>query len=170
MKNNLAIIVSAILALSSISANAATVTKTTKATASLSSSCVVATNNVIFGIYDPNAKTDTTTTQTVTIRCTKGTPWNLYEYAAYYSYAGATNSTGYASAMIYNGNRLYYQAQMADGVWDNDVDMPNRPNNGHFIGNGTGQNQTLTINYRIIKNQYVPPGNYKDNATVHLDF
>lgn len=170
MKNKLSIILSGILALSSLSVNAATATKTAKATASLVSSCVIGTTNVVFGEYNPIATTDTTTTQTVTIRCTKGIPWNFYEYAMYYTYTGATNSTAYASAMIYNGNKLYYQVQMADGVWDNDVDMGGRPNNGHFLGTGTGQNQTLTINYRIIKNQYVVPGNYKDTATVHIDF
>lgn len=172
MNNKIAFILSTILGLSSLSAQAQTktATNTTKATASLASSCVIGTNDVVFGVYNPVATSDTQTTQTVSIRCTKGTPWNFYEYALYYAYAGATNSTGYASAMIYNGNKLYYQVQMSDGVWDNDVDMSGRPNNGHFLGTGTGQTQTLSINYRIIKNQYVPPGNYKDTATVYVDF
>lgn len=170
MKNNLTIILSAILILSSLSAHADTATNTTKATASLSSSCVVGTTDVVFGLYNPNTTTDTTTTQTVSIRCTKGTPWNFYEYAVYYTGIGGSNSTGIASAMLYNGNKLYYQVQMSDGVWDNDVDMSGRPNNGHFVGSGTGQTQNLTLNFRILKNQYVPPGNYKDTATAYIDF
>ena len=72
--------------------------------------------------------------------------------------------------MIYNGTKLYYQVQMSDNVWDNDVDMPGRPNNGHYLGTGTGATQPLSLTYRIIKSQYVPPGNYIDNATVYIDF
>lgn len=146
------------------------VNKTLQVGAKVENSCTLAVSDVVFGNYDPQAKIDHTTNQSVTIRCTKGTSWNFYEYAAYYSYAGATNSTGYASAMINNGNKLYYQVQMADGVWDNDVDMPNRPNSGHFVGQGDGQDQNLTLNFRVIKNQYVTPGNYKDSVTAYVEF
>lgn len=136
----------------------------------LENSCIFTASDVVFGNYDPQAKIDHIANQSVTIRCTKNTAWTFYEHAAYYSYAGATNSTGVAAAMVNNGNKLYYQMQMSDGVWDNDMDQPGRPNSGRFVGKGNGINQNLTLNFRIMKNQYVTPGNYKDSVTTYIEF
>lgn len=178
----------ALMGMITLPSYADTTTNTTKTTATLSNSCRLSATNANFGTYDPTAPADSTTTSIMTIFCTKGTAWNFYEYALYYSQTGvnnagitmtsaemnvlkaASNSTGYASAMTSSGNRLYYQAQMSDGVWDNDVDMSGRPNSGHFLGTGTGQTQILSINFRLLKNQYVPPGSYADNATAYIAF
>ena len=178
----------AMLALFAQNVSAQTATNTTKATATLSSSCRLSATNANFGNYDPIVSSDSTTTAIMTIYCTKGTAWNFYEYAYYYYQNGVnnagvsmtttemnilkslSNSTGYASAMISNGNRLFYQVQMSDGVWDNDVDMSGRSNSGHYLGTGTGQNQDLSINFRIPKNQYVPPGSYADNVGAYIAF
>lgn len=177
-----------LIGFTALTSYADTTTNTTKTTATLSSSCRLTATNANFGNYDPTTPADTTTTSSMTIFCTKGTAWNFYEYALYYSQTGvnnagvsmtsaemnvlkaASNSTGYASAMTSSSNRLFYQAQMSDGVWDNDVDMSGRPNSGHFLGTGTGLTQNLTINFRILKNQYVPPGSYVDNATAYIAF
>lgn len=168
MKKKLCMLLLTLITIPSL--HAASVVKEINVNTKLNNSCSLAVSDVVFGTYNPTANIDHTTTQNITIRCTKGTPWNFYEYAVYYSYAGATNSTGYASAMLFNGNKLYYQVQMSDGVWDNDVDMGGRPNSGHFVGTGNGQNQNLTLNFRIIKNQFVAQGNYVDTATAYISF
>lgn len=188
MKSKIYVCALAILSLYTQTVSAESATASNKATATLSSSCRLSATNANFGNYDPIVSSDSTTTAIMTIYCTKGTAWNFYEYAYYYSQSGVnnagismttaemnilkslSNSTGYASAMISNGNRLFYQVQMSDGVWDNDVDMSGRSNSGHYLGTGTGQNQDLSINFRIPKNQYVPPGSYADNVTAYIAF
>lgn len=154
-----------------------TTTGTTKATASLSSSCRINTTDAIFGTYDPASAVNQQTNQTVDVTCTKGTPWTFYTGATdLYLTLGNTTVNGYPittnnqySGMISGSNKLLYQVQLQNGVWANDLYQDSSFSNA-YINTGSGLTQTLTIPYRILKNQYVAPGNYADSATAYLVF
>lgn len=185
MKN--AIFLTLLLAISNL-AIADSKIKDFKASSTVNRSCLLSVTDVNFGNYDSTDIVDKSAENTVTFRCTKGTAWDYYSYAAYYASNGVNNggitmsqaekdtiknsigSTGYASAMKNGTSRLYYQVKLSDGIWDNDVDMPGRVNMGHYVGTSTGEVTSFNLSYRIIKSQYVAPGLYRDTQTAYIAF
>lgn len=171
------IIFTLLASMSSIALAQTTTTGTTKATASLSSSCIFTSTDAVFGTYDPASAVNQQTNQTVDILCTKGTSWTFYTGATdLYLALGSTTVNGYSittnnqySSMTLGANRLLYQVQLKNGVWANDLYQDVNLTNA-YTGLGNGATQTLTIPYRILKNQYVVPGNYADTATAYIKF
>jgi spore coat protein U-like protein len=153
------------LALVACVANAGTATSNMNATASLNASCVFSMPNVEFNNYDPSFNQDQTTTQAVAILCTKGTPWKFYTGAL------DLNSNNQYSYMSFNTYKLVYQVQLVNGAWENDLYSNAALNASYtYTGTGTGNTQNLSLNYRILKNQYVPVGNYLGNVTAYIVF
>jgi spore coat protein U-like protein len=156
-----------ILAACALNAQAGVATANMTSSAVLNKTCTLSTTNVEFGDYSALNVDHQLSSNTVTLKCSKGTAWNYYQYSAYYSIAGYADTV---AAMVNGTSKLYYQAQVADGTWDNDIDRPASANLGHYLGTGNGLDQTFNVNYRLLKNQYVKPGSYVDNVTAYLVF
>ena len=142
-------------------------TKTTKATAALASSCRLLTTNVVFGDYNPAAEDHLTSTQTVTYTCTRGTPITIT--TADGSSTSSTSSYGILASMKYSSNTLYFQVfNPVAKFWNDDIDGAN--GSTAISKTGTGSEETMTLEYRIIKGQFVPPGNYTATNTINITF
>lgn len=154
-----------LLALVACSASAQTATTNLKTTASLNASCVFSMPNVEFNNYDPSLNQDQTTTQAVEILCTKGTPWKFYTGAV------DINSNNQYAYMSFGTYKLVYQVQLVNGAWENDLYSNAALNASYtYTGAGTGTKQNLSLNYRVLKNQYVPAGNYLGSVTAYIAF
>lgn len=148
-------------------AHAESTTNATKATAALASSCRLLTTNVVFGEYNPAAEDHLTSTQTVTYTCTRGTPITIT--TADGSSTSATNSYGILASMKYSSNTLYFQVfNPIAKFWNDDIDGAN--GSTVISKTGSGREETLSLDYRIIKNQFVPPGIYTATNTIKMTF
>lgn len=142
-----------------------------KASASLVNSCQFITTDVNFGEYNPNNTSPLTTTQTTTILCTKGTSYTFHTSSVYNGVWSYTTFRGqWVTSMVYNNVPLYFQVKMPNGAWEDDMENWDYPNKGFYVGTGTGKAEIYTLQYRILENQYVAPGNYVGYATANLIF
>ena len=135
-------------------------TATNKSTATLAASCKMAASDVVFGEYNPNSADYQTSSQSFTILCTKGTAWRLL------SDSSATNKAGTYAVMKNGSNQLKYQVLGNDGVWSDDI----YESTHNYTGTGTGLLQSMAVGYRLMPNQYVVPGSYKDTQTMVISF
>lgn len=131
--------------------------------ATLSTSCRFTGSDVVFGSYDPTAQDYQYSMQNIGVFCTKGTAFRISSdgngtdrFGAFSVIRNTTNSV----------NILKYQIHGSDGVWSDDLYEAVRS----YTGTGTGALQNLSINYRLMPNQYVSPGNYSGNHTLVLSF
>jgi len=146
----------------------------TKISAQLSNSCQFMTSDVVFGDYNPNNSLDLETTQSVNIKCTKGTAYSLATYSQT-SYR-MTNLNGVpvngsVASMSASGtsDKLYFQIRedhYTPGYWDEDMNLSDQ----QYKGIGTGMFENISFSYRIIKNQYVKPANYSATQTMTITF
>ena len=146
-------------------ANADTVTKTMNATAAINNTCAFSVTNVEFNNYDPSFNQDQTATQAVEILCTRGTNWKFYTGAV------DLNNNNQFSYMSFGTYKLVYQVQLVNGNWENDGYSNAALNASYtYTGTGTGNKQNLSLNYRVLKNQYVPAGNYRGDVVAYIAF
>ena len=147
------------------SAMSATTSSSTKASSTLASSCQFDVSDVVFGNYDPNASDHLQSSQTLNIKCTRGTAYTVWTFAPK---NGNNGTYGYSAAMTSaEGNTLLYQIYEKNrGVWDDDMNLSNQT----YLGTGTGKFEAITYNYRIIKNQYIKPSIYTDTVRLQVTF
>ena len=146
---------------------AADVTGSQKATATLATSCRFSTTDVIFGDYNPTAEDHLYSNQVVTYTCTKGTPFTLTSSD---NVSSTTNAYGVLAEMTNSGTKLYFQVLLhwvSANSWFDDIDSYNGSGNP-YKAVGSGSEETLSIQYRVIKNQYIKPGVY--SATNNMTF
>ena len=168
MKNKFLALTLSLLSINCFSANDSV---TTKSTATLANFCQFSSSNVSFGDYDPNSPNPLTATQNNTILCTRGTVYHFYTLSQYQGVWSYVSFRGmWTSTMKYNGNSLYFQVQMPGGQWEDDLQNGGLANSGHYVGIGTGSLQSYPRQYRILENQYVPPGNYSGYQTAYITF
>jgi len=135
------------------------------ASASINNTCSFSVTSVAFNNYDPSLSQDLTANQTVEILCTRGTNWKFYTGAS------DLNNNNQFSYMSFNANKLVYQVQLVNGNWENDTYNNAALNASYtYSGTGTGLKQNLSLNYRVLKNQYVPAGNYRSDAIAYVQF
>lgn len=168
------IITTTLLSLISTVAIAENVSGTTKATASISSSCVIQANNVSFGDYNPNKQSNAT--QSINILCTKGTAYAISskvpQQATTYPWPlNMPNNPYRASGVMKNTqngkDELYYEMYFEwAGYWDQDMDLSSQ----QYKAVGNGQTQTLNIPYRLVAGQFAMPGDYSASHTFNINF
>lgn len=144
-----------------------TINNTTKSTATLSSSCQFSTSDVIFGDYNPTSTEHQITSQNIDFRCTRATTFSLYTYAT----GGVNGSYGWQAPMTTtsSSDKLYFQvleSHVNSTYWNEDMNGSAEA----YKGIATGSWQNVNFQYRILKNQYVKPGNYSTTHTMTFSF
>lgn len=153
----------AIAAFASMSANAATpVTAQLNTSATISSACRIAAQDISFGTVTPAASGDVTATGNLTATCTNGTAYKITISAGNSGSDAARTmkgATGNNDVFAYN---LYSDAAFAN-IWrSTEVDGVG--------GTGNGAAQTLTVHAKAPLNQYLKPDTYTDVLTVTLAY
>lgn len=164
-----------LLALSAItigsvtSAKAGTLTASTKATATLASSCSISVSNFTLGNVSASSLSDTTTYQVnsgnVAVTCSKGVAYQIFMNNGLYGTTGR-NLKGASK-----GDTIPYMicrvstvngSQCSDDYWGAD--------SAHSLqSTGTGANQNLPA-YIMYKKGFYTPDNYSDTMTATLTF
>lgn len=184
MKKNIKILMGVIALVGTTVANADSFNQDLTITSKVAKVCHIKTQDVDFGAYNPSSPDFQYVNGEVSIKCTQGTAWNFYQYSAYYEIATlndiggkavkanpeSANSSNVAAMIGPNSSKLYYQVQVSDGKWDNDIDLSTSVNSGHYLGVGNKQFQIINPQYRIFPGQYVGKGSYADTQTVLVDF
>jgi len=149
------------------SANAATGTNNLTVNATVASTCTVSAGTIDFGSFDVTDATAEEATGTINVKCTNGTPWNLYANAG--TGASATleerKMTGGAAGTDTLQYQLYvdnYTTAWGDGV--------SATVTGEFTGTGTGVDQTQTIYGRIPAGQTASSGAYTDTVVMTVSY
>lgn len=162
------VITTIVLALSIGQAFADNKTASNKATATLANSCQFSTSNVVFGNYDPNATDHLQSSQNLNLKCTKGTAYRIWTYAA-----SSLTLANYGAVAIMTSasstDKLYYQIYQSwytPARWNDD----NNYDPETYRGTGDGAWQSISFLYRVIKNQYVAPANYSATQTMNVTF
>ena len=168
-------ITSAVAALFLVGGSHAQTTASFKSNATLSSTCNISVTDAVFGSYDPLATDHLQTTQIVNVKCTKGTSYKL----GMQGYDGSTGLTsyGWTSSMTSSvgNNKLAYQvglSWMGPTSWNSAFTWSPGSGTGYYPYNGigTGDFESMPISYRILKNQYVAPGNYSATPNMNVYF
>ena len=85
------------------------------------------------------------------------------------STTSGTNSYGILASMKYLTNTLYFQVfNPVAKFWNDDIDGFN--GSTVISKTGTGGEETINLDYRVLKNQFVPPGNYSATNSVKIVF
>lgn len=138
-----------------------------KSTAKINNSCLLSATDVVFGNYDPNNVDHQIAQQVIKFKCTKNAIFTISTYDQ--SSSSKKNQYGIMAVMKNGTSILNYQVyNPIANFWNDDIDGTN---GSTFISKvGTGEEETLYLDYRIIKNQYVRAGNYSGNATTTISF
>jgi spore coat protein U-like protein len=142
---------------------AATATASIVVSATVLSICIAAATPLAFGNYDSSAGTATTTTASVIVTCTNGTPYSVA--------LGAGNGTGatVAQRVMTNGsNTLNYNLYTTSGyssIWGNGT-LSTVTQSGTAGLTPT----TYTVYGKIPANQYVTSGVYGDSVTATVTY
>lgn len=149
-----------------------------KATVTLSSSCVISSNNIIFGNYDPT-QGDVFSTGSIITKCTKGTTYNLgITYGLVeVDNVNKYNVGGYIDKMTLSGGSEIlkyniFQDEAHTKIFGN-ANTPgmNWGSWGSIVSvykTGTGIEQTTTMYAAMSGGQYVKPGNYSRSLSVSI--
>jgi len=138
-----ALLAAGLVACSMHAATAATTTATFQVTANVASQCTVSALDLGFGAVDPlGANVDQTTT--VTVRCTKNTPYTVGLNA------GTTTGATLAQRLMANGadtmNYNLYTDAARTTIWGNSAAAPTWVSG---TGAGLGTAQVLTVYGRV---------------------
>jgi spore coat protein U-like protein len=131
------------------------------ATATVVASCNVSATNLNFGTIGV-LSSNLDSSNTVTIQCTSGTPYNVGLNAG--TGAGATVA---ARKMTSGANTATYSLYSNAGrttVWGNTIGTDT------VTGTGTGSNQNLTVYGRVPVQSTPPPATYSDTVIVTVTF
>jgi len=131
--------------------------------ATVLSACIVTSNSMAFGIYNPTSATATDATSTFDVTCTAGTSYSVGLNAG--TKAGATVST---RQMTSGGNALSYSLYSDSSRstnWGNTpgTDTPSQTTAGVLPS-------TFTVYGRIPAQQNVQAGSYSDTVTVTVSY
>jgi spore coat protein U-like protein len=134
-------------------AEGATATANLTVQAAVPARCTIAANTLNFGNYDPNGAANITSTGTVTLTCTRNTPYSVVLTSAnnFRMNDGGTNNLAYT---LYQPNNTT--------VWDGT----------HAVaGSAPSRNAIpLTVNGVLAPGQDVPTGNYSDSVVATVTF
>lgn len=150
-------------------ASAQTATSTFNVTATVAENCLVSGTNLAFGTYTP-AGGALSGTSTVTVRCTRTTPYTVSLNA------GTTVGGTLAQRLLANGaETLQYNLYTTGGfttIWGDGTG-----GTGTVAGTGNGMSigaaNTHTVHGQLpdnATNQDAPPGNYSDTITVTVTY
>lgn len=141
-----------------------TVTTTFTVTATIVPSCLISATNVGFGNYSPSAATALTSTSTVTINCTDGTPFTV-------ALNVGTGGGAFTGRKMLNGsNTLTYNLYTTSGntaVWG---DGTGSTVTVAGTGNGLLTPNNLTVYGTIPTGQDVPTGTYTSTITASVTY
>ncbi|MGR9116062.1 MAG: Csu type fimbrial protein [Gammaproteobacteria bacterium] len=140
----------------------ATTTTTFQVTATINDTCVVSATDLAFGVFDPTATSDNTSTITVT--CTQGTSYSIGLNAG--TTSGATVTT---RQMSDGGTGLLDYSLFSDAArtvnWGDTVATDTVD-----VVSASGSPENHTVFGRIALGQFQPAGNYSDTITVTVTF
>ncbi len=161
LKNSLSLTAMLVTLASATSyAQATTTTSPIAVSATVTSTCSIVAQPLVFGSY-ASVQTDASTTVSVT--CTNGTTYSVALDAGQGS--GGTTAlrvmTGPGSAPL---NYTVYSNSARSTIWGN------TPGSNVVAGTGVGTGQVLTVYGRIPANQYPTPGAYTDSITATLTY
>jgi spore coat protein U-like protein len=143
-------------------AAATTATTTFQVTATVSANCIVSATALSFGTYDPLSASATTSTSTITVRCTLDTPYTVALDAG--TGSGATVSARKMSKGADTLSYSLYQDGSYLSVWGQTAGTDT------LGGTGTGSDIEHTVHGRIPAGQNVRTGAYADTITVSVDY
>lgn len=149
------------------SASAAESTNNLTVNATVTPTCIVSAGTINFGSFDVTDATADDASGTINVKCTNGTPWNLYADAGAGTAATleARKMTGGAAGTDTLNYQLYvdsYTTAWGDGV--------SQTITGAFTGTGTGVDQTQTIRGRIPAGQTSTGGSYTDTVVMTVSY
>ncbi|HEX4842927.1 MAG TPA: spore coat U domain-containing protein [Limnobacter sp.] len=148
----------ALIGLGAGAAHAATATGTIAVSATVLSSCLLATTPMVFGNYNPT--TQATATATLTVTCSNGI---AYSVAINGGASGGDTTTRLMAGP--SSDTLGYK------VWQNAGFTTNWDNTGSTVaGTGSGLPQALTVYGTVAAGQSVAPGAYTDTLTVTVTY
>lgn len=165
------------------SAQAGTTTASTKATASINSSCIVSATNMNFGTITPAQSGSQTAAASVTTQCTKGTTYTIGlndGSSGYINYSGTWSYLGYIRSMsASSGSQLLYNifkdsahTQVFGGptAWGQSASQGGQGTAVMVTKTGTGAADVTNMYGVMSSNQFVTPGNYSDTIPVVVNF
>ncbi len=144
-------------------ANASTVTTTFNVTASVSDACSTSATDLAFGSYEPLSSSANDSTNTITVRCTLGT-----------SYQIGLNQGTYGSSVTARKMQRTSETELLNYALYRDV--ARTLNWGETLDTdtvsavGTGVSVNHTVYGRIAAEQNVPTGSYTDLITVTVTY
>jgi spore coat protein U-like protein len=162
-------VLTVVCALFTATATASTSTTNLSVTASVGGACVVSTNAVSFGSYDPlsaNASAALNGTGTVTVTCTNGTDGTITLGEGANADSGSSTSVPLRRMSDGAGNFLsyfLYQDPSRNNVWANTAGTGS-------VHNGDGTSTALTVWGQVTGGQNVPAGSYSDTVVVTITF
>lgn len=133
-----------------------------QSTATLTSTCIISTNNAYFGTVNTSANIDKNMPNLFTTNCTKGT---LYSLSLNGGSSGNINQRSMVGAM--SQDKLDYQVYTDNTystVWGDGVIGQNKT----FSGDSTPLSYYFYI--KLPMKQFVTPDTYMDNLTVTLSY
>ena len=138
------------------SAGAATKMANFNVTATVGASCKISAVDLAFGSYDPSSATPLDQTTTVTVKCTKTTPWEIgLSAGGVGTYIDHREMTG---TLLDKLNYNLYTDSGRTAVWG--------PVGGGFgstvSGTGNGSDQSQIVYGRMPIDQYVTADSYTD--------
>ena len=155
--------------LTGTAANAATATGTFDVLLTIEKSCSVAAggSNIDLGTVASSA-TNVAGSNTITVTCTKGTPYHIGLAPS----GGATDGSGtMTSTTAGNTDEVPYQLQQAAGVggavWGNTATEVTVGNG--VAGTGSGASQSHTV-HALAPSANFTAGSYRDTVTVNVNY
>jgi len=165
-RKNVALLTAGIALALAGTAQAATRTSTFNVTATVNTNCVITTPDLDFGTFDGLA--DTSSTSTITVRCSNGTPYTVDLSAGLSGNVADRTMTSGSSAVPLRYN-LYTNAAHTQ-IWGNGQDSTFRAS-GTGAGMGTARTHTVYGFLAALDNQgEVDAGSYLDVITATVTY
>lgn len=155
-----------IAAASATPAMAVTATGNLDISATVPESCVITTEPIAFGDYDPivtHATEPLTTTGTLTVQCTMGTEATILLGQGANAASGSTNSSPYRRLKDTNGATLSYTISRGGNIWGNTTDT------GLSI-TGMGSSDDIPVYLSIPPGQSALVGTYTDTVVATVSY
>lgn len=144
-------------------AQAATVTATLQAKVTVNKVCHVSATDMNFGVYDPSA-TAHEDTSTVTVRCTKRSPYDVGLDKGANGASVTTRQMKHSTLTDLLNYSLFSEATRTTNWGDTvGVDTVN-------VASATGNPTDHTVYGRVPAGQYVSAGSYSDTITVTVTY
>jgi spore coat protein U domain-containing protein, fimbrial subunit CupE1/2/3/6 len=164
----------ALLTAAGVASAASTATSTFNVTATVLKNCLVTSPDLAFGNYTPGSGTALTGNTTISVRCTKTTPYTVSLNVG--AAANVTAGSAYTQRLLVNGaNTLQYNLFSNAGMTT--IFGDGTGTTGTIAGTGNGvaaaSAQSVTVYGQLpdsATNQNSPPGAYTDQITVTVTY